>query len=26
MWRFQAPTPWTAAGEKWVRMERIFEL
>lgn len=24
MWRFQAPTPWTPAGEKWVGMEEIF--
>lgn len=26
MWRFQAPTPWTPVGEKWVGMARIFEL
>ena len=26
MWKFQAPTPWTPAGEKWVGMKRIFEL
>lgn len=26
MWKFQAPTPWTPEGEKWVGMERIFEL
>ncbi|MDP9928229.1 L-rhamnose mutarotase [Variovorax paradoxus] len=26
MWKFQAPTPWTPAGEKWVGMQRIFEL
>jgi L-rhamnose mutarotase len=26
MWTFQAPTPWTPAGEKWVFMDRIFEL
>ncbi|WP_116138342.1 L-rhamnose mutarotase [Trinickia diaoshuihuensis] len=26
MWEFQTPTPWTPAGQKWVRMERIFEL
>lgn len=25
MWNFQAPTPWTPAGEKWVRAERIFD-
>ncbi|NUU00699.1 L-rhamnose mutarotase [Herbaspirillum robiniae] len=26
MWRFQAPTPWTPAGQKWMAMERIFDL
>jgi L-rhamnose mutarotase len=26
MWKFQAPTPWTPEGGKWVGMERIFEL
>ena len=26
MWKFQSPTPWTPAGEKWVGMQRIFEL
>lgn len=26
MWRFQAPTPWTPAGQKWVPMARIFDL
>lgn len=26
MWKFQAPTPWTPEGEKWVGMGRIFEL
>lgn len=26
MWKFQSPTPWTPAGEKWVVMDRIFEL
>lgn len=26
MWRYQAPTPWTPAGEKWVPMARIFDL
>ena len=25
MWRFQAPTPWTPEGAKWVRAERIFD-
>jgi len=26
MWKFQAPTPWTPAGQKWVGMGRIFKL
>jgi L-rhamnose mutarotase len=26
MWKFQAPTPWTPEGEKWVAMARIFAL
>ncbi|MGV2288204.1 L-rhamnose mutarotase [Trinickia sp. YCB016] len=26
MWSFQAPTPWTPAGQKWVPMNRIFDL
>ncbi|HBP29500.1 MAG: L-rhamnose mutarotase [Advenella sp.] len=26
MWQFQIPTPWTPAGEKWVAMEKIFDL
>jgi L-rhamnose mutarotase len=26
MWRYQTPTPWTPAGEKWVPMQRIFKL
>jgi L-rhamnose mutarotase len=26
MWEFQAPTPWTPAGQKWVLMDRIFDL
>jgi L-rhamnose mutarotase len=26
MWRFQAPTPWTPPGEKWVAMTRLFSL
>ena len=25
MWTFQAPTPWTPGGEKWVPMARIFD-
>jgi L-rhamnose mutarotase len=26
MWHFQAPTPWTLAGEKWTSMPCIFRL
>ena len=26
MWTYQAPTPWTPAGEKWVAMQKIFDL
>jgi L-rhamnose mutarotase len=26
MWTYQAPTPWTPAGEKWVPMAKIFDL
>jgi len=26
MWRFQAPTPWTPEGRKWVEGALIFEL
>jgi L-rhamnose mutarotase len=26
MWTFQAPTPWTPAGAKWIPMTRIFDL
>jgi len=26
MWRFQAPTPWTPAGAKWVPMQKIYDL
>ena len=26
MWNYQVPTPWTPAGEKWVPMQRIFDL
>ena len=25
MWEFQAPTPWTPAGEKWTPMNGIFD-
>lgn len=26
MWNYQQPLPWARAGEKWVIMDRIFEL
>ena len=26
MWRFQHPLPWAAVGQKWVPMERVFNL
>ncbi len=26
MWTYQTPTPWTPAGEKWVVMDKIFDL
>ncbi len=26
MWKFQAPLPWAKPGEKWVLMEKIFQL
>jgi len=26
MWQFQAATPWTPAGEKWIAMTQIFDL
>jgi L-rhamnose mutarotase len=26
MWKFQKPLPAAKAGEKWLRMERIFKL
>lgn len=26
MWRFQKPLPWAKEGEKWLPMQRIFDL
>ncbi len=26
MWQFQVGTPWTPKGEKWLPMEKIFDL
>jgi L-rhamnose mutarotase len=26
MWKFQAATPWTPAGKKWIPMQPIFDL
>ncbi|MCB0578426.1 MAG: L-rhamnose mutarotase [Phaeodactylibacter sp.] len=26
MWKFQKPLPWAQEGQKWVLMERIFEV
>jgi len=26
MWRFQLPLPWADPGQKWVSMDRIFDL
>ncbi|NUN99612.1 MAG: L-rhamnose mutarotase [Saprospiraceae bacterium] len=26
MWQFQKPLPWAAPGQKWMLMEKIFEL
>ncbi|HKH59253.1 MAG TPA: L-rhamnose mutarotase [Flavitalea sp.] len=25
-WKFQQPLPWAKAGEKWILMEKIFQL
>ena len=26
MWKFQQPLPWAGKGEKWILMDKIFEL
>ena len=26
MWKFQQPIPWAKEGEKWVLMQKIFDL
>ena len=26
MWKFQQPLPWAKEGEKWVMMDKIFQL
>jgi L-rhamnose mutarotase len=26
MWKFQQPLPWAKAGEKWILMDKIFQL
>jgi L-rhamnose mutarotase len=26
MWKFQQPLPWAKQGEKWILMDKIFEL
>jgi L-rhamnose mutarotase len=26
MWQFQKPLPWAKAGEKWMLMDKIFDL
>ena len=26
MWKFQQPLPWAKKGEKWILMDKIFEL
>ena len=26
MWKFQKPLPWAAEGEKWILMNKIFQL
>lgn len=26
MWRFQQPLPWATAGQKWMSMDKVFDL
>jgi L-rhamnose mutarotase len=26
MWKFQSPLPWAKEGEKWILMDKIFQL
>jgi L-rhamnose mutarotase len=26
MWKFQQPLPWAKDGEKWIAMNKIFQL
>jgi L-rhamnose mutarotase len=26
MWKFQQPLPWAQEGEKWIAMQKIFDL
>jgi L-rhamnose mutarotase len=26
MWKFQQPLPWAKEGEKWILMDKIFEM
>ena len=26
MWKFQQPLPWAKEGEKWIMMDKIFQL
>ena len=26
MWKFQKPLPWASEGEKWILMDKVFQL